>query len=75
MKRFKTGEEIFEQYKRMLIAAFPRITIYGDNTWNWHKVYMHDPYTDERFLRIHRAFKRACDYYESVDRHRFVYGY
>lgn len=56
----KTQEMIWEQYKRLLKKAFPKLT-YRGNTWNWHKVYGEDPYENKTFLRIHNAYKHVSE--------------
>lgn len=57
----KTNEMIFEQYKKLLKMAFPKLRIYRDNTWNWHKVYNEDPYKNKTFLRIYNAYKSVSE--------------
>ena len=53
--RAKTNRELEQQYTRLLRQAFPRLRFDGI-TWNWYKVYEHDPFTDKKFLRIYKAF-------------------
>lgn len=54
----KTQEMIWEQYKRLLKKAFPKLTFRG-STWNWHKVYSEDPCENKTFLHIYNAYKHV----------------
>lgn len=57
----KTQEMIWEQYKRILLKAFPKLKFHRDNTWNWHKVYGGNPYENKKFLRIYNAYKHVSE--------------
>ena len=56
----KTQGMIWEQYKRLLRKAFPKLT-FRDSTWNWHKVYSEDPCENKTFLRIYNAYKHVSE--------------
>ena len=55
----KTIPMLEAQYKRVLKLAFPKLTFKGI-TWNWDKVYNEDPYNNQTFLKIHKAFVNSA---------------
>lgn len=58
--RAKTLDSLESQYKRLLKRAFPLLRFKGI-TWNWSKVYDHDPFSDPKFLRIYKAFVSTAE--------------
>jgi hypothetical protein len=72
MKKFKTNEEVWAQYKRLLKKAFPKLHFKTIGTWNWHDVYGTDPYENQTFMRIYNAYRNTCEYYKGIDRNRFI---
>ena len=73
MEKFKTNSQVFEQYKRALKTAFPKLRFRG-STCDPTKWYGEDFYQNTRYKLIYRAYERTTEYYKSKDKNRFIYG-
>ena len=56
----KTQKELWEQYKRLLKMAFPKI-IFDHEAWNYSDAYGDNPYCNPKFMRIHQAYNRCAE--------------